>query len=130
MARILSKSCEHAAHYVQMSDVDPQAEVHDQPLSGVQSNDVIKNNAIFPLRPNNTSALGYSLSTARPRAPTPCNWNILFAKLIPTVVVCIRASPVVLTMSVRCALDSTHLGSCEAHVERRLGPFHSHKVLR
>ena len=66
-------------------------------------------------------------ASAEHRSPSrihPVSWNTFFATSIPNVVMCITAPPFLLTMSVGCVLNTTHLASCEARVGRRLGPFH------
>ncbi len=89
----------------------------------IHSYDVIKINMTFPSRQNNTSAIGYLLSAARPHTSTLCNWNTKFAISIPNVVMCTTA-PFFLMMSVGYARNATHRASCETHVGRRLGPFY------
>ena len=76
-----------------MTAFDPKPKYTTDCYQGVKSNDVIKTKATLPSSPNNHSAIGYLLSTARPHASTPYNSNTSFAKSIPTVVMCIRVSP-------------------------------------
>ena len=86
--------CEDNQEYtLRRAAVDPKPKYTIDRYQVVQSHDVIKINATFPSRPNNTSAIDYLLNTARPRASTPCNWNTDFATSIPTVAMPRRVSP-------------------------------------
>ena len=63
-------------------------------------NGIIRVKAILPSSPNDSICNRLLAEPCSPRASIPCNWNIVFANSIHTIVLCIRVPLFVLTMRV------------------------------
>ena len=107
-----------------VSVIDPKPNHTTDRYQVIKPNGVIRVKAILPSRPNDSICYRLLAEPCSPRASIPCNWNIVFANSIHTVVLCIRVPLFVLTVRVGCALIHTYCAACEACAGRRLDPFH------